>query len=782
MANGTRKRFPSGLWKATALVSSLAVTTTMTYSTVAANTRLPIPENIRQQAVNYKSASESTGGTKDSKRSNMTAKNPRPNIVYIVLDDMGFSDLGAYGSEIKTPNIDQLAAMGLRYTNFNVTPLCSPTRASLLTGRNHHSVGMGSVANFDLGPDNPNTRGRITPAAATVAEILKDQGYSTLGSGKWHLAPTNQITPAGPFDNWPLGKGFERFYGFLEGETDQYHPQLIYDNHVIDPPKKPGYHLSEDLVDQAKQFVTDVTSVYPEKPFFLYLTFGATHSPHQVPEKYIDMYKGVYDKGWDKIHQERFERQKKMGIIPANTKLVPRDPGVKPWDSLSKEEKLLFARFQETYAGFLTHTDEQIGRMVDFLKSIGELENTMIVLISDNGATADGGPVGVDSFVRKLTGNMPKLTDLEPRINEIGGPDFQALYPMGWARVSNTPFPFYKWSTYGGGTRTPLIISWPAGIRDKGTIRSQYVHVIDITPTVLDVLDIKAPETYRGAPQMPMHGLSIADTFDNANAPAKRKTQYFRMFDSRAIYHEGWKAVSNHISGQPYVQDKWALYKVDEDFSETRNFADQYPEKLQEMQNLWWAEAGKYGALPLKERSMKELVGYIAPESAAARNTFKYLPGMGHLGSPSSAPQIGNRSYTITVPVNRPDKSNEGVLVSQGDSLSGYTFFIKNNHLVYEYNYFGTLYRVESKVDVPTGSSTISFEYKKTSPTSGTGILYVNNKKVGEGLLSKTLPGFVSFEGLDVGRDSLSPVSKSYRDKGEFSFTGQIESVTFDLH
>ncbi|WP_301169664.1 arylsulfatase [Brevibacillus nitrificans] len=708
------------------------------------------------------------------------AKAPKPNVVYIVIDDSGFSDLGSYGSEIKTPNIDQLAANGLRYNNFNVSPLCSPTRASLLTGRNSHSVGMGSVANLDFGPAFPNRQGSITPAAATAAEILKDDGYSTFALGKWHLAPTFESTPAGPFDNWPLGKGFERFYGYVEDSTDQYRPELTYDNHAIETPKKKDYHLSEDLVDHAEQFITDQVSVAPDKPFYLYLSFGAQHMPHQVPQEYIDKYKGVYDKGWDKIREERYARQKQMGIIPANAELAPRNPGVPAWDSLTADEKKVYTRFQETYAGFLTHTDEQVGRFIDLLKSTGELDHTMIVLLSDNGASAIAGNTGTINHTLAYNFIPENPKNILARMDEIGTERAGSDYPAGWAQVSNTPFKEYKNSTYAGGTRTPLIISWPEGIKDKGAIRTQYTHVIDVTPTVLDVLDLDAPKTYKGIKQMPMHGTSIAYTFTDAKAPSKRKTQIFEVRGNRAIYDDGWRAVTMHKKGEPFEKDKWELYNVKEDFSEIRNVADKYPEKLRELQELWMKEAEKYDVLPQTDIFIEALATVNTPDSPRARNTFTYYPGMAHL-SDSASPPVMNRSYTITVPIDRSSKTDEGVIVALGNHESGYTLYIKDNRLVYEYNAATAVYKIQSSVEVPTGKSTLRFEFQKTGPYAGTGILSINDKKVGEGSIAKTIPYKISFEGMDIGRDTLYPVSANYSDKDEFPFTGKIEKVVFDL-
>ncbi len=705
-------------------------------------------------------------------------KNVKTNVVYIILDDMGYSDLGCFGSEVRTPNIDKLAANGLLYNDFAVCPASSPTRASLLTGRENHAVGMGMVANVVLGPDRPTIQGRIVPEAATIAEILKENGYSTMGVGKWHVAPVYHLTPAGPFDYWPLAKGFERFYGFLDGETDQYKPVLIQDNQMIDPPKKEGYHLSSDLVDKSIKFVTDQVSVYPNKPFFLNLAFGVAHSPHQVPREYIEMYEGMYDKGWDVLREARYHRQLEMGIIPTGTELSPKDPLVKDWDSMDDVHKKLYIRFQETYAGFITHCDEQVGRFIDYLDSIGELDNTMIYLISDNGASRDGGTEGIDDFVRSMNGSSPSFEDLFARIEDIGGPDMKALYPKGWAHASNTPFKEYKGTNYAGGTRCPLIVHWPAGIKTKGEIRSQHVDVTDVTPTVLELIGIHMPEAVKGVKQMPMHGISFAQTFGNDDEKSKRSIKFYLWANSRAIYADGWKALSIHKPGTAFDNDRWELYKVSEDFSETRNIVETYPDKLEELKGIWWEEAAKYGVLPLAEMKPSDQ-GYIPLDSSAAGISFKFLQGMDHLGWMSDPP-IENRSYTITVPIFREDKDVEGVLVCSGDGMGGYTLYIKENRLIYEYNKFGTRYKIESDMEVPMGSTLLKYDFEKTGNCIGIGSLYINDSLTGQTEI-ESVPFSLSLENTDVGRDALSTVSKNYQDRGDFEFTGKIEYVKFDL-
>jgi arylsulfatase A-like enzyme len=751
------------IMKALALGSMLTLTATMT----ACSSNISFAKTTEKPKENTKNAA-----TNPTKYANGEKK---PNVIYIVLDDIGFSDLGTYGSEIKTPNIDQLAADGLRYNNFNATPLCSPTRASLLTGRENHSVGMGNVANVTLGPDRPNFQGGVTPAAGTVAEMLNGNGYSTYGIGKWHIAPIHTVTPAGPFDHWPLSKGFERYYGFMDGETSQYKPQLVNGNELIEAPMTDGYNLNDDMLAHAKQYITDQVSIYPDKPFFMNYAFGAGHSPIQVPKKYIDMYDGVYDKGWDAIRQERFNKQKELGIIPANTTLAPSDPTVQPWEGLSSDQKKLYGRFMQAYAGFITQADEEVGKLISYLKETGQYENTMIVLLGDNGAASEGGPNGTDSFFSALTaGRVASVEDLMKKYDLIGGPDMQALYPKGWAQVSNTPFNKYKGSVYAGALRNPLIISWPKGIEDKGSIRSQYVHVTDLTPTVLDVLEFEVPKEIKGVKQMKMYGTSIVSTFDDAEAPDLRKTAITYHASNRAIYHKGWKAISIHKNGTLFDQDVWELYKVSEDYSETKNVADKYPDKLKELQKLFMSEAEKSNMLPLTEGSPADM-GYMTEDSPANRSTFKYYPGVGNL-NPKAMPQVNTNSFTITAPITQ---SGSGVLAAMGDEIGGFTFYIQDNKLVFLYNKFDTISRIMSNIDVTSKTKEVKFVFNRTSMAGGKGTLYIDGKTAGEGQVQTAT--MVSIEGLSIGRDAQNPVAKEYREDGDFAFTGKFDYIQFDL-
>ena len=703
----------------------------------------------------------------------------RPNVVVIVFDDAGFADIGAFGSELRTPNIDKLAANGLRYTQFHTTSLCSPSRAALLTGRNHHTVGMRTLANFATGA--PNNLGRITPAAATLAEMLREHGYNTFAVGKWHLLPPDETTPAGPFTDWPLSRGFDRYYGFLDGGTDQFYPELVEDNHRVDPPRSPrnGYHLTEDLVTRAIDLVRDQQAARADKPFLLYLSLSAPHAPHQVPREYIERNRGRFDRGWDVIRAERLERMKRLGILPAHTALAPRGPGIKAWNELSADERRLFARFQETYAGFMEHTDEQIGRLTAFLEQNRLLDNTLLFLLSDNGASQEGALSGTTNQM-SWPNRMPRSVaqNLE-HLDEIGGLHVHANYPLGWAQVSNTPFQRFKQNVHFGGVRDPLIVHWPARIRDRGGIRSQFHHLIDVVPTVLDVLGKAAPATYRGVPQLPVAGITMAYSFANPRAPSARKTQYFEMSGHRGIYSDGWKAVTFHVKGTPFDSDRWELYNISEDFSETRDLASRHPEKVRELEALWFAEAKRYGVLPLDDRNV-ELRLFPRPGAPARQTRWVFDPGMPVLAS-GAAPDVLNRSYTITADIERSSRSEEGVLIAHGDVDGGYVLYVKENRLVHEYNYLGTIQKLQSDADLPIGAATVRFEFVKTGEHQGLGRMFVQERKVAEGPIPHTVPNIISFGPLSVGRDALSPVSASYRDEGEFPFATGLKRVVIEL-
>lgn len=701
-----------------------------------------------------------------------------PNVVVILFDDTGFSHFGCYGSTIDTPNIDRLAAGGLRYTNFHTTALCSPTRAALLTGRNHHSVGMRGLANWNTG--FPNCTGGVAKSAATLAEMIRPQGYSTFAVGKWHLTPMEETSAAGPFDQWPLARGFDRYYGFLQGETDQFAPELYCDNHPIDQPRtaNEGYHLTEDLVDQAIGMIRSQKSAVPERPFFLYLCFGATHAPHQPPKAFLDKYKGRFDEGWDATRQRWFERQKALGIIPADTELAPRNPGVDAWDSLPAEQQTLALRLQEAFAGFLDHTDSQVGRLMAFLEQIGERENTVTMLMSDNGASQEGGAIGVIDTFKYFNGIPETLEESMARLDEIGGPKSNTNYPWGWAQVGNTPGKRYKQNTHGGGIRDPLIVNWPAGIHDAGGIRTQFHHVTDITPTLLEIVGVHPPELLNGVAQMPVHGESLAYTFDagNRELPTRKQSQYFEMYGSRAIFSGGWKAVTFHKPGTPFDDDRWELYHLDSDFSECRDLAKEQPERLARMIELWWTEAGRYGVLPLDDRRAQ--LWTPSPRTRTPRNRERYVlyPPVAHM-SGEVAPSLGNRSFTVTAELDRPAAGMQGALFALGSGNNGIAFYVLGDRLVFDYNLFATHYKAVSDRPIPVGVSTVSVTFEKLGER-GRATLKIDGVACGQVEVPKVLR-MISSYGMDAGRDAGSAVSDDYQ--APFDFQGTIKRLVFDM-
>jgi arylsulfatase len=537
-----------------------------------------------------------------------------PNIVFVLYDDLGFSDFSCFGSEISTPTADRLAQEGLRYTNFHVTPVCSPTRACVLTGRNHHSAGMGLVPNFRMG--YPGYRGELHHSTATVAEMLQGQGYTTLGVGKWHLTPMSQFSGAGPYDQWPVQRGFNRFYGTPDGMTNQWKPDLIEDNHWVEPPDDPDYHFTPDIIDRAIGMVRDTKNGDAEKPFFLYVAFCAVHFPHHVPRRYIDKYVPVFEKGWDRTREERLARQKELGIVDADTVLPERNPGVKAWDDHDDEAKEAMVRLQAAFAGMVEHTDEHLGRLVDALDEMGELDNTLFVLFSDNGASQEGGEVGSLHSMRFFTGYTTpedEIREIRDNLDTIGDAQWINNYGTGWSMAGNTPLKRWKQDTHGGGVRSPLIVRFPGQISDPGALRRQFHHAVDLTPTVLDVLGVQAPDVVKGVPQKPIEGTSMRYTFGQPDAGTTKSVQYFEMNGQRALWQDGWKAVTHHTpelepilvllgdaaAVTDFEADRWELYHLDEDWNETNDLAEQEPERLHDMVQTWWKEAEKHDALPL---------------------------------------------------------------------------------------------------------------------------------------------------------------------------------------
>ncbi len=700
-----------------------------------------------------------------------------PNIVVILFDDTGFSHFGCYGSTIDTPNIDRLAEHGLRYTNFHTTALCSPTRASLLTGRNHHTVGMRSVSNFNTG--FPHMRGYISPHAATLAEMLNAEGYATYAAGKWHLTQMEQASTAGPLDQWPLQRGFDRFYGFLQGETDQFYPELTYDNHHIDPPYGPedGYHLSEDLVDKSIAFIRDLKSVRPDRPFFLYLAFGATHSPHQAPPEFIEKYRGRFDAGWDVVREDWYKRQIELGVIPPDTELAPRNPGVKPWEDLAEKEQKFALALQEALAGFLDHTDHQIGRLLTFLQDMGEEDNTIILLLSDNGASQEGGPGGVmDEY--KYFNRVPEDIDaIQSRLHEIGGPHSHSNIPWGWAQAGNTPLKWYKQDTFGGGVRDPLIIKWPGKIKDKGGIRKQFHHVSDIVPTILELTGIEPASTYKGYEQMPITGTSLVYSFDAPREPSQKEVQYFEMYGHRGIWTDGWKAVTYHTPGQPFNDDEWELYNLEEDFSECHNLAEKNPEKLREMIDLFWVEAGRKGVLPLDDRTSELWKARFEPGTPHASRHYTYYPPISHLPA-EVTPKMGSRSWVMTADVELPDDASaQGVLMAQGTQNVGFSMYVKDSELVFDYNIFTNHIVVRSERKVPTGRCTLGVRFMREG-RAATITLLIDDEECGS-IQAPFVLRMISSTGMDIGRDALSPVTDDY--VAPFKFTGTLHKVDIDL-
>jgi arylsulfatase len=699
-----------------------------------------------------------------------------PNVVIILIDDLGFSHFNCFGSTLDTPHINALAEGGLRYTNYHVTPLCSPTRAALLTGRNAHEVGMRSVSNFNTG--FPNMRGCVSHHAGTVAEVLREEGYATFALGKWHLTQMENASAAGPFDQWPLGRGFDRFYGFLDGETDQFHPELVYDNHHVPLPKsvEDGYHLSEDLVDMGLHFIRDLKSIRPDKPFFTYLAFGATHAPHQAPQRYLEKHRGRYDAGWDVAREEWFARQKEMGIISDSTQLAPRNPGVDAWDDLPDNQRRLAARLQEAFAAFLEHTDTQIGRFVDELRRLGELDNTLIFVQSDNGASQEGGPFGVMHEMKFFNLIIESPDEAVQRIDDIGGPHSHANYPWGWAQAGNTPFKWYKQNTHEGGVHVPLVIHWPQGISDRGALRHQFHVVNDIVPTIYEVIRVEPPATLKGFKQMPITGTSLAYSFTDGVADSQKTVQYFENMGHRAIYSDGWKAVTRHESGVPYDNDVWELYDLRNDVSECNNVADQMPDKLNELISLWWDEARKHNVLPLDDRGVT-LFGTRINDHGPHRpdRHYTYFPPITRIPTAASA-SIGGRSWDFEARITRPAGAN-GVLYATGTENSGLSIFIQNDLLVFDYNYFGEHWIVESTHVVPEGQCTVGVQFRRAKRDADVW-LYINGEQCGQIHLPRFMR-MMSSVGASVGFDDGSPVSERY--SGAFHFEGVISRVDIQI-
>jgi arylsulfatase len=722
------------------------------------------------------------------------AKPPKgaPNIVYILIDDAGYGQFGTWGGQVPTPALDRVAKDGLRYTYFHTTALCSPTRAALLTGRNHHSTGNGVITEAATGYDGYT--GMIGKSVGTIAEVLRQHGYATSWFGKNHNTPDWETSVNGPFDRWPSGLGFDYFYGFMGGDVDQWQPTL-YENHELVPRStKKDYILTVDLVDHAVTWLRRVRSISPDKPYFLYMSTGATHAPHHVSPEYIAKYRGKFDQGWDKYREETFERQKKLGVVPPNTKLTPRPAELPAWDSLSVEQRRLFSRMMEVFAAFTDQTDHEMGRLLDAVRSLPDADNTLIFYnVGDNGASAEGGLVGLvneNSFFN----NIPEeLADNLSRIDELGGPKHFNHFPAGWAWAMNTPFQWTKQiASHLGGVRNPLAVSWPARIRNGGGVRPQFHHVIDVAPTIYEAVGIEFPQILNGVAQKPIEGVSMVYSFDSASAPGRHRTQYFEMFVNRAIYTDGWWAASR--VNVPWIGDaapanpdtaKWELYNLDEDFSQANDLAAENPEKLRQLQDLWWSEAARYQVLPLDGRKTVRLSAELQgrPSLAGGRTTFTYSPGVEALPA-GSAPSLLNKSWTITADLEVPKGGADGAVFAMGALDGGYALYVQEGRPVFVGNYLGrTWTRVTSRSGIPAGDVQLRAEFNYDGGGLGKGgtmSLFVNDAKVGEARMNATHPLTLGLGGaLDIGMDSGAPVDDAYTPP--FRFTGTLDQVTIAL-
>jgi len=695
-----------------------------------------------------------------------------PNIVVILFDDVGLSDFGCYGSPIATPAVDAIAARGLRYSSFHTTALCSTTRAALMTGRNHHSVGMGCLANFDSG--YPGYRGKIAREAGTLPEMLRPHGYNSYMVGKWHVTPLDETGPTGPHDGWPLGRGFDHFYGFMDAETDQYAPELVRDNTPVRAPGtyETGYHLTEDLTDEAIRYVADHVAARPDKPFLLWLAYGACHAPHQAPRDLILKYDEMFRDGWDAERDRRLARMIDMGLVPAGTTLPPRNDFVQPWDSLDADAKRLFTRLQGAYAAMLDHADRNIARLTAFLDAAGLSDDTLVLVLSDNGASQEGLGYGFINAMGPYNMRPETIEEKIARIDDIGGPDTHSNFPLGWAMASNTPVRRYKQNTHGGGIRDPLVVSWPSRLPARGEVRHQFAHAVDLVPTLLDLIGIDAPAGIAGVEQMPIEGVSFAASLTDAAAPERDTPQYFEMFGHRGIIHRGWKAVAFHPPGTPYDADKWELFDLSRDFAETHDLSAEQPDKLAELIDLWWQQAEAHQVLPLDDR-----FGPRFAENAARRlgdrRVFTFHKGMGHIPT-DIAPDLRARSYRIEAYATV-KSGDEGVLIAHGDATCGYSLYLKDGRLHFDVN-VGDHQIVSSDAPVPAGEHIFSVHVAHGAPVQAE--LRCDGAPIGSGTIRFGFVNFISWSGLDIGHDRSSPVS---RYEAPFTFTGELAKVVVTI-
>ncbi|WP_343124701.1 arylsulfatase [Rubritalea squalenifaciens] len=716
-----------------------------------------------------------------------------PNVIIILLDDVGFGQVSTFGGLIPTPNLDKLASEGLRYNRFHTTAICGPSRAALLTGRNHHSCGNGFLMEWATGFPSYSTM--LPKSTATAGEILKCNGYTTWWYGKNHNTPDWETTVAGPFDRWPTGMGFDYFYGFNAGETHQFYPVIFENTVAVEPDKSPeeGYHFMTDMTDRAIARMKFSKSVAPNKPFFMYFAPGAMHAPHHVTKEWRDKFKGKFDMGWDKYREIVFENQKKMGIIPADTKLTVRPEWVPAWDSLNADQKKLYAALFENFAGYFAFTDYEVGRLLDAVKELPDADNTMIIYIAgDNGASSEGGPDGTLNEIKNLNGINTPIEEILPHLDKLGGPESEPHYPVGWAWAGNTPFQWVKQvASHLGGTRNPMVISWPAKIKHDDKPRDAFLHLVDVLPTVLEAANIPMPDTVNGIKQKPLEGKSFLASFENSSFKG-RSEQYFEVFSNRSIYEGGWKANAQHTFPwrQDYApgnwdKDKWELYNLNEDFSEANDLAAKNPEKLEELKRKFEEAAERYAIYPLDDRGAARLAIPKPPVPGAVEggDTYVYYAGATRIAEPA-APPMKNNSWTLTAKIKTTGEKTEGVIMGFGGVAAGIALYVEDGIPIFDYNYFEEHTIVKGKEALPEGEVTVevNFEYlgKKDEAGKGANIaLSVNGEKVAEGKMEATVGGRFGIDTFGIGEDSGQPVNLKY--KPPFKFNGEIEKVVIKI-
>lgn len=716
-----------------------------------------------------------------------------PNVVIVLVDDLGFGATETFGGPIPTPTLERLAQNGLRYTNFHTTALSSPTRAALKSGRNHHTVNMGFITEMATG--FPGATGQIPSSTAPVAEILRLNGYSTAAFGKWHETAAWEASVAGPFDRWPLHQGFDKFYGFIGGETNQWAPYLYDGTAQVELPDDPDYHFMTDMTDKASAWIRYQKALTPDKPFFVYFAPGATHAPHHVPKEWIAKWKGKFDQGWDKLREETLARQIRLGVVPPETKLAPKPQAIKDWDKLSADEKRLFAHQAEVFAAYLDFTDHEIGRMLSAVEATGEADNTLVFYVAgDNGASGEGGVNGMFNEYTYFNGVQEKVEDMIKVMDKWGGPETYPHMAAGWAVAFDSPFGWMKQvASDFGGTRNGMVVHWPKGIRAKNGLRTQFGHVIDVAPTILEAAGLPEPTVVDGTPQIPMEGVSLAYSFEDPKAPERHDTQYFEIAGNRAIYHDGWLARTLHRApweAKPraaFQEDVWELYDIRKDFSLANDVSAANPAKLKEMKDLFIQEAQKYHVLPLDDRVFERLDGALVgrPDLMRGRTTLTLAEGMTGM-SENAFINVKNHSKTITAEVDVPEGGGKGVILAQGGRFGGWALYVKDGVPAYDYNFLGlNRSSIASSKPLPSGTSTIRFEfaYDGGGPgKGGVGTLFVNGDKVGEGRIEHTQPGlFSADETADVGIDLGTPVVESMGSEEKSRFTGRIPRVTIEI-